>query len=128
MANAPELFSIRLEYHLPAFPCVHIFTNLLDAVARNDEDEAIVIFIGLAAWEWLASAAQPRQYRHPHECRNGVLASPVMVILTVLVRRPKVMGKLVVTGPRYGFGRAATAAMALRFVGMAATMFMSTSS
>ena len=32
---------------------------------------------------------------------NGVLAAPVMVILMVLVRRPKVMGKLVVTGPLY---------------------------
>ncbi|MBR0945450.1 NRAMP family divalent metal transporter, partial [Bradyrhizobium liaoningense] len=30
---------------------------------------------------------------------NGVLAAPVMVLLMVLVRRPKVMGKLVVTGP-----------------------------
>jgi NRAMP (natural resistance-associated macrophage protein)-like metal ion transporter len=59
---------------------------------------------------------------------NGVLAAPVMVLLMVLVRRPKVMGELVVTGPLYWLGWAATAAMALCIVGMAATMFMSTSS
>ncbi|WP_426611158.1 NRAMP family divalent metal transporter [Bradyrhizobium sp. McL0616] len=59
---------------------------------------------------------------------NGVLAAPVMVVLMVLVRRPKVMGELVVTGPLYWLGWAATAAMALCIVGMAATMFMSTSS
>ncbi|MBR1092060.1 divalent metal cation transporter [Bradyrhizobium manausense] len=59
---------------------------------------------------------------------NGVLAAPVMVILMVLVGRPKVMGKLVVAGPLYWLGWAATAAMALCIVGMAATMFMSTSS
>ncbi|MET4842585.1 NRAMP family divalent metal transporter [Bradyrhizobium japonicum] len=59
---------------------------------------------------------------------NGVLAAPVMVLLMVLVRRPKVMGKLVVTGPLYWLGWAATAAMALCIVGMAATMFMGSSS
>ena len=59
---------------------------------------------------------------------NGVLAAPVMVLLMVLVRRPKVMGELVVTGPLYWLGWAATAAMALCIVGMAATMFMGSSS
>jgi NRAMP (natural resistance-associated macrophage protein)-like metal ion transporter len=59
---------------------------------------------------------------------NGVLAAPVMVLLMVLVRRPKVMGKLVVTGPLYWLGWAATAAMALCIVGMVTTMFMSSSS
>lgn len=59
---------------------------------------------------------------------NGVLATPVMVLLMVLVRRPKVMGKLVVTGPLYWLGWAATAAMALCIVGMVATMFMGSSS
>ncbi|MCG2630821.1 divalent metal cation transporter [Bradyrhizobium sp. WYCCWR 13023] len=59
---------------------------------------------------------------------NGVLAAPVMVLLMVLVRRPKVMGKLVVTGPLYWLGWAATAAMALCIVGMVATMFMGSSS
>ncbi len=44
---------------------------------------------------------------------NGVLAAPVRVILKVLVRRPKVMGKLVVTGPLYWLGWLATGAMAL---------------
>ncbi|MGY3512287.1 NRAMP family divalent metal transporter [Bradyrhizobium lupini] len=59
---------------------------------------------------------------------NGVLAAPVMVLLMVLVRRPKVMGKLVVTGPLYWLGWAATGAMALCIVGMVATMFMGSSS
>lgn len=59
---------------------------------------------------------------------NGVLAAPVMVILMVLVRRPKVMGKLVVTGPLYWLGWASTAAMAFCIVGMVATMFMDSSS
>jgi NRAMP (natural resistance-associated macrophage protein)-like metal ion transporter len=59
---------------------------------------------------------------------NGVLAAPVMVLLMVLVRRPKVMGKLVVTGPLYWLGWAATAAMALCIVGMVTTLFMSSSS
>ena len=57
-----------------------------------------------------------------------MLAAPVMVLLMVLVRRPKVMGELVVTGPLYRPGWAATAGMALCIVGMAATMFTSTSS
>ncbi|MET4717213.1 NRAMP (natural resistance-associated macrophage protein)-like metal ion transporter [Bradyrhizobium japonicum] len=59
---------------------------------------------------------------------NGVLAAPVMVLLMVLVRRPKVMGKLVVAGPLYWLGWVATAAMALCIVGMVATMFMGSSS
>ncbi|MBP1294248.1 NRAMP family divalent metal transporter [Bradyrhizobium elkanii] len=59
---------------------------------------------------------------------NGVLAAPVMVVLMVLVRRPKVMGELVVTGPLYWLGWAATAAMALCIVGMVATMFMGSTS
>jgi Mn2+/Fe2+ NRAMP family transporter len=58
---------------------------------------------------------------------NGVLAAPVMVIVMVLVRRPKVMGKLVVTGPLCWLGLAATCAMSLCIVGTAATMFMGTS-
>jgi NRAMP (natural resistance-associated macrophage protein)-like metal ion transporter len=59
---------------------------------------------------------------------NGVLAAPVMVLLMVLVRRPKVMGKLVVTGPLYWLGWASTIAMALCIVGMAATMFLGSTS
>jgi len=59
---------------------------------------------------------------------NGVLAAPVMVVLMMLARRPKVMGELVVRGPLYWLGWAATAAMALCIVGMVATMFMSSSS
>jgi NRAMP (natural resistance-associated macrophage protein)-like metal ion transporter len=55
---------------------------------------------------------------------NGVLAAPVMVILMVLVRRPKVMGRLVVTGPLYWLGWTSTIAMAFCIVGMIATMFM----
>jgi len=58
---------------------------------------------------------------------NGVLAAPVMVILMLLVRRPKVMGDLVVTGPLYWLGWAATIAMAFCIVGMVATMFMGAS-
>jgi Mn2+/Fe2+ NRAMP family transporter len=54
---------------------------------------------------------------------NGVLAAPVM--LMVLVQRPRVMGRLVVTGPLYWLGWASTVAMAFCIVGMIATMFMS---
>jgi NRAMP (natural resistance-associated macrophage protein)-like metal ion transporter len=59
---------------------------------------------------------------------NGVLAAPVMVLLMVLVRRPSVMGRLIVTGPLYWLGWASTVAMALCIVGMTATMFMGSSS
>jgi Mn2+/Fe2+ NRAMP family transporter len=59
---------------------------------------------------------------------NGVLAAPVMVLLMVLVRRPKVMGELVVTGPLYWLGWASTVAMAFCIVGMVATMFMGSTS
>jgi Mn2+/Fe2+ NRAMP family transporter len=59
---------------------------------------------------------------------NGVLAAPVMAILMVLVRRPKVMGRLVVTGPLYWVGWASTIAMGFCIVGMVATMFMGSSS
>ncbi|WP_298260383.1 divalent metal cation transporter [Bradyrhizobium sp.] len=55
---------------------------------------------------------------------NGVLAAPVMVILMLLARRPKVMGKLIVTGPLYWLGWASTAAMGFCIVGMIATTFM----
>jgi Mn2+/Fe2+ NRAMP family transporter len=55
---------------------------------------------------------------------NGVLAAPVMAILMLLVRRPKVMGKFVVQGPLYWLGWASTLAMGLCIVGMMATMFM----
>jgi NRAMP (natural resistance-associated macrophage protein)-like metal ion transporter len=55
---------------------------------------------------------------------NGVLAAPVMALLMVLVRKPKVMGKFVVEGWLFWFGWASTIAMALCIVGMAATMFI----
>jgi Mn2+/Fe2+ NRAMP family transporter len=55
---------------------------------------------------------------------NGVLAAPIMTILMVLARRPKVMGALVVKGWLYWLGWASTAAMALCIVGMVATLFM----
>jgi NRAMP (natural resistance-associated macrophage protein)-like metal ion transporter len=55
---------------------------------------------------------------------NGVLAAPVMVILMVLVRKTKVMGKFVVEGPLYWLGWASTLAMGFCILGMAATMFM----
>jgi NRAMP (natural resistance-associated macrophage protein)-like metal ion transporter len=55
---------------------------------------------------------------------NGILAAPVMAILMLLVRRPKVMGKFVVQGPLYWLGWASTLAMGLCIVGMMATMFM----
>jgi len=56
---------------------------------------------------------------------NGVLAAPVMVMLMMLVRRTKVMGKFVVEGPLYWLGWASTLAMGFCIIGMAATMFMS---
>lgn len=55
---------------------------------------------------------------------NGVLAAPVMAVLMMLSRRPKVMGKLVVRGWLFGLGWASTAAMALCIVGMFATLFL----
>ena len=55
---------------------------------------------------------------------NGVLAAPVMALLMVLVRKPKVMGKFVVDGWPFWFGWASTVAMALCIAGMAASMFM----
>ena len=55
---------------------------------------------------------------------NGVLAAPVMIMLMILVRRPKVMGEQVVTGPLYWLGWASTIVMALCIIGMGATMFM----
>jgi len=59
---------------------------------------------------------------------NGVLAAPVMIILMVLVRRPNVMGRLVVTGPLLWLGWLSTVAMSLCIVGMVATTFMGSSS
>ena len=50
---------------------------------------------------------------------NGVLAPPVMVLLMLLVRKEKVMGKLIVEGWLYWVGWIATAAMALSIIGMA---------
>lgn len=55
---------------------------------------------------------------------NGVLAAPGMAILMVLVRRPKVMGQLVVAGPLYWLGWASTIAMGFCIIGMVATMFI----
>jgi NRAMP (natural resistance-associated macrophage protein)-like metal ion transporter len=55
---------------------------------------------------------------------NGVLAAPVMVMLMLLIRRPQVMGKLVVTGPLYWLGWTATIAMTFCIIGMVSTMFM----
>jgi Mn2+/Fe2+ NRAMP family transporter len=55
---------------------------------------------------------------------NGVLAAPVTVLLMLLVRRPNVMGDLVVTGWLYGLGWASTAAMALCIVGMGITLLL----
>ena len=53
---------------------------------------------------------------------NGVLAPPVMVLLMLLVRKEKVMGKLIVDGWLYWVGWIATAAMALSIVGMAISL------
>jgi NRAMP (natural resistance-associated macrophage protein)-like metal ion transporter len=54
---------------------------------------------------------------------NGVLAAPVMVLLMLLVRKPKVMGELVVKGWLYWLGWASTVAMALCIVGMVIGLF-----
>ena len=50
---------------------------------------------------------------------NGVLAPPVMVLLMLLVRKEKVMGKLIVEGWLYWIGWITTAAIALSIIGMA---------
>ncbi len=55
---------------------------------------------------------------------NGVLAAPVMVLLMILVRDEKVMGKFVVRGWLYWLGWMSTVAMAFCIVGMAATLAM----
>jgi NRAMP (natural resistance-associated macrophage protein)-like metal ion transporter len=49
---------------------------------------------------------------------NGLLAPPVMVLLMLLVRKERVMGKLIVEGWLYWIGWIATAAMALSVIGM----------
>src|SRR4029078_2436150 len=49
---------------------------------------------------------------------NGLLAPPVMVLLMLLVRKERVMGKLIVEGWLYWLGWLATVAMALSIVGM----------
>ena len=53
---------------------------------------------------------------------NGVLAPPVMVLLMLLVRKERVMGKLIVEGWLYWIGWIATTAMALSIVGMAVSI------
>jgi Mn2+/Fe2+ NRAMP family transporter len=53
---------------------------------------------------------------------NGVLAPPVTVLLMLLVRKEKVMGKLVLEGWLYWLGWFVTAAMALSIVGMAVSV------
>jgi hypothetical protein len=57
-----------------------------------------------------ADGFRPRAY--------GVPAAPVMVILMVLVRRPKEMGKLAVTGAPYWLGWASTVATGFCIIGM----------
>jgi len=49
---------------------------------------------------------------------NGVLATPVMIMLMLLARRRKVMGDLVIGGWLYWLGWLSTAAMALCTLGM----------
>ena len=53
---------------------------------------------------------------------NGVLAPPVMVLLMLLVRKEKVMGKLVIEGWLYWMGWVATVAMALSIIGMGVSL------
>jgi NRAMP (natural resistance-associated macrophage protein)-like metal ion transporter len=55
---------------------------------------------------------------------NGVLAAPVMTIMMLLVRRKSVMGDLVVRGPVYWLGWAATVAMAFCIVGMLVSLWL----
>ena len=55
---------------------------------------------------------------------NGALAAPIMVVLMLLVREPKAMGKFVVRGSLYWLGWLSTAAMALCVVGMSLSVIM----
>lgn len=55
---------------------------------------------------------------------NGILAAPVMTILMLLVRKPKVMGELVVKGWIYVLGWVSTAVMAFCIIGMAASVVL----
>jgi NRAMP (natural resistance-associated macrophage protein)-like metal ion transporter len=43
---------------------------------------------------------------------NGVLAAPLMVVMMLIVRNPRAMGRLVISRRQYWFGWAATAVMA----------------
>lgn len=90
--------------------------------------EAIAFYTVLVSRVLVGSPIDPIKALYWSAVVNGVLAAPVMVILMVLVRRPKVMGKLVVIGPLYWLGWASTIAMAFCVVGMAATMFMGSAS
>lgn len=56
---------------------------------------------------------------------NGILAAPIMTVMMLLVRRKSVMGDLMVSGPVYWLGWAATIAMFLCIVGMACSMVLS---
>ena len=55
---------------------------------------------------------------------NGVLAAPVMMMLMILVRRKKVMGRFTVQGGLYWLGWASTVTMAFCILGMGATFFL----
>jgi NRAMP (natural resistance-associated macrophage protein)-like metal ion transporter len=85
---------------------------------------AVLSFSGLCGIGLNFTPIDPIQALYWSAVVNGVLAAPVMVILMVLVRRPKVMGKLVVTGPLYWLGWLSTIAMTFCIVGMMITMFL----
>ena len=55
---------------------------------------------------------------------NGVVSVPVMVVMMLIARNPKVMGKYPVTGTLGHIGWAATVAMALASTGMLLAVFL----
>ena len=85
---------------------------------------AVLAISGLLGIALNFTAMDPIKALYWSAVLNGVLAAPVMVALMVLVRRPKVMGKLVVKGWLYWLGWASTVAMAFCIIGMAVGIFV----
>ena len=70
------------------------------------------------------TALDPIKALYWHAVVNGVLATPVMIMLMILARRGKVMGSFVVSGWLYWLGWISTFAMVLCTVGMIVTFFV----
>ena len=85
---------------------------------------AVLAISGLLGIALNFTAMDPIKALYWSAVLNGVLAAPVMFALMVLVRRPKVMGELVVKGWLYWLGWASTVSMAFCIIGMAVGIFV----